>query len=65
MDNASNNDTYVKELAKRYPIITQQSRLRYVGHILNLIAKALLFRQGVSKLEKELYRASDNERFKI
>jgi hypothetical protein len=65
MDNASNNDTCIGELAKQYPTITQQSRLRCVGHILNLIVKALLFGTGVSKLEKELCGASDDERFEI
>src|SRR5207253_1410928 len=65
MDNARNNDTCIEELAKQYPAITQQSRLRCIGHILNLIVKALLFGQGVSKLEKELCGASDDERFEI
>lgn len=65
MDNANNNDTCIEELAKQYPTVTQQSRLRCVGHILNLIVKALLFGQGVSKLEKELCGASDDERFEI
>jgi hypothetical protein len=65
MDNAGNNDTCIGELAKQYPTITQQSRLRCVGHILNLIVKALLFGTGVSKLEKELCGASDDERFEI
>ncbi|KNG45919.1 transposase-like protein [Stemphylium lycopersici] len=65
MDNANNNDTCIEELAKQYPTVTQQSRLRCVGHILNLIVKALLFGQGVSKLEKELCGASDDDRFEI
>ena len=65
MDNASNNDTCIEELAKQYPTITKQSRLRCIGHILNLIVKALLFGEGVSKLEKELCGASDDERFEI
>ncbi|KAM4059221.1 poly(ADP-ribose) polymerase catalytic domain-containing protein [Hirsutella rhossiliensis] len=43
MDNASSNDTCIRELAKRYPVIKPQSRLRCVGHMLNLIVKALLF----------------------
>jgi hypothetical protein len=65
MDNAGNNDTCIEELAKQYPTITQQSRLRCIGHILNLVVKALLFGKGVSKLEKELCGASDDERFEI
>jgi hypothetical protein len=65
MDNASNNDTCIQEIAKQYPAIKQQSRLRCVGHMLNLIVKALLFGQGVSKLERQLRGASDDERFEI
>ncbi|KAJ2982028.1 hypothetical protein NQ176_g1656 [Zarea fungicola] len=63
MDNARNNDTCIEELSRRYSTVNHQSRLRYVGHMLNLIVKALLFGQGVSKLEKELRCASDDERF--
>lgn len=65
MDNAGNNDTCIQELAKKYPAIKPQSRLRCVGHMLNLIVKALLFGQGVSKLEQQLRGASDEERFEI
>ncbi|KJZ68356.1 hypothetical protein HIM_12251 [Hirsutella minnesotensis 3608] len=65
MDNASSNDTCIQELAKRYPVINSQSRLRCVGHMLNLIVKALLFGQGVGKLEKQLRGASEEERFEI
>ena len=65
MDNASNNDTCMHQLAKRYSTVTPQSRLRCVGHMLNLIVKALLFGQGVSNLEKQLRGASEEERFEI
>lgn len=65
MDNASSNDTCIQELSKQYPAIHPQSRLRCVGHMLNLIVKALLFGQGVSKLEQQLRGASDEERFEI
>ncbi|KAF6514239.1 hypothetical protein HZS61_006495 [Fusarium oxysporum f. sp. conglutinans] len=65
MDNAGNNDTCIQELAKQYPAIKLQSRLRCVGHMLNLIVKALLFGQGVSKMEQQLRGASDEERFEI
>ena len=65
MDNASNNDTCIQELAKKYPAVKPQSRLRCVGHMLNIIVKALLFGQGVSKLEQQLRGASDEECFEI
>jgi hypothetical protein len=65
MDNASNNDTCVKELAKKYPTVSSQARLRCSGHILNIIVKALLFGTGVSKLEQQLCGASDDQQFEI
>ncbi|KAJ3454766.1 hypothetical protein MRS44_013366 [Fusarium solani] len=65
MDNATSNDVCIQELAEQYPTIRRENRLRCVGHMLNLIVKALLFGQGVSKLEKQLGAASDDERFEI
>ncbi|KAG7001052.1 hypothetical protein FocnCong_v012388 [Fusarium oxysporum f. sp. conglutinans] len=65
MDNARSNDVCILELAEQYPIIRRENRLRCVGHMLNLIVKALLFGQGVSKLEQQLRGASDDERFEI
>jgi hypothetical protein len=65
MDNAEPNDTCIKELAKLISTVTEASRLRCVGHVLNLVVKALLFGKGVSKLEKALCGASDAEQFKI
>ena len=63
MDNATNNRTIVAELAKRYPTVKASSQLRCCGHILNLIVKALLFGKGVSKLERKLCGASDEDKF--
>jgi hypothetical protein len=65
MDNASNNDTCIQELIKKYPTISSQARLRCFGHILNLIVKALLFGTGVSKLEQQLCGVSDDQQFEI
>ncbi|RYC77076.1 hypothetical protein BFJ63_vAg20049, partial [Fusarium oxysporum f. sp. narcissi] len=65
MDNATSNDVCIQELAEQYPTIRRENRLRCVGHMLNLIVKALLFGKGVSKLEKQLRAASDDERFEI
>ncbi|RKK14012.1 hypothetical protein BFJ66_g18177 [Fusarium oxysporum f. sp. cepae] len=65
MDNARSNDVCILELAEQYPTIRRENRLRCVGHMLNLIVKALLFGQGVSKLEQQLRGASDDERFEI
>jgi hypothetical protein len=65
MDNASSNDTCIQQLAKRFSTVRSSSRLRCSGHILNIIVKALLFGDGVSKLEQQLCGASDEERFQI
>jgi hypothetical protein len=65
MDNARDNDAAVKELAKGFNIDVDFSRLRCLGHIINLVVKALLFGKGVSKVEWELAGASSEEAFKI
>ncbi|KAF6515444.1 hypothetical protein HZS61_005350 [Fusarium oxysporum f. sp. conglutinans] len=65
MDNARSNDVCILQLAEQYPTIRRENRLRCVGYMLNLIIKALLFGQGVSKLEQQLRGASDDERFEI
>lgn len=65
MDNAKDNDTALKELATRFDIDIDFSRLRCLGHVINLVVKALLFGKGVSKVERQLAGASDEETFKI
>ena len=65
MDNARDNDAALKELAEEFEIDVDFSRLRCLGHIINLVVKALLFGKGVSKVERELAGASSEEAFKI
>lgn len=65
MDNARDNDAMLKELATRFDIDVGNSRLRCLGHIINLVVKALLIGKGVSKLERKLAGASYDEAFKI
>jgi hypothetical protein len=65
MDNAKDNDTALTELATRFDIDAKSSRLRCLGHVINLVVKALLFGKGVSKFERQLAGASDKELFKI
>ena len=55
----------IKELVKSYPISYKDARVRCIGHIINLIVKVILFSNGLSKLEKELYGASDDKAFAI
>ncbi len=43
LDNATNNDTILIELTKSIDFDSLKRRLRYMGYILNLIAKQYLF----------------------
>ena len=64
MDNATNNDELSTHLSRSLPL-PPRARLRCVGHIINLIVKALIFGKGISKLERELIGASDEAKFKL
>jgi hypothetical protein len=65
MDNASNNDTALNELAKRMPINKARTRLRCFGHIVNLVVKALLFGKGSSRFQSDLQAANDSESYAL
>jgi len=65
MDNATDNDTMLKELATRFDINVGYSRLRCLGYIINLVIKALLFGKSVSKLKRKLAGALYDDAFKI
>ena len=52
LDNALNNNTTLVELAKTIGFDPKVKRLRYMGHILNLITKAYLYGQDASDFEK-------------
>ena len=43
LNNASNNNITLVELGKAIGFELKEKRLRYMGHIFNLIAKAYLF----------------------
>jgi hypothetical protein len=63
MDKAYDNDHILEELQKAFKSIDPVGdRLRCIGHIINLVVKALLFGEGVSKFEKELIEASEEQR---
>jgi len=65
MDNATDNNTMLKELATRFNINVGYLRLRCLGYIINLVIKALLFSKSVSKLKRKLAGALYNNAFKI
>jgi len=43
LDNASNNSTAIHELAEQFSFVADERRLRCMGHVVNLVAKQLLF----------------------
>src|ERR1700761_9514033 len=43
LDNATNNDTAIADLASEFGFDPLQRRVRCFGHIINLVVKALLF----------------------
>jgi hypothetical protein len=62
LDNASNNDITLVKLSKIIGFEPMQKRLRYMGHILNLIAKSYIFGQDISTFEEDYKKASPRER---
>ncbi len=65
LDNALNNDTTLVELSKTMGFDPKAKRLRYMGHILNLVAERYLYGQDVSKFEEEYKKAGALERRKL
>lgn len=60
LGNASSNNDMLEELSQHYTIDLPACRLRCIGHIINLIVKAVIFGDGVKKFEKELASESNN-----
>jgi len=52
-DNANNNNTCIKELSIEFGFNPLYYYLRYMGHIINLVACMLLFGADSSALDKE------------
>jgi hypothetical protein len=65
LDNTKNNDTTLEALAETIGFDPEEKRLRYISHILNLIAKAYLFRQDTKSFTKEYKEAGPPKRRKI
>ena len=53
-DNASNNDTAIADLAMEMDMEPEKNRLRCMGHVLNLTARAILFGNDVDALQESL-----------
>jgi len=65
IDNATDNNTMLKELVTQFNINVSYLRLRCLGYIINLVIKALLFSKSVSKLKRKLASALYDNVFKI
>lgn len=63
MGNARNNDTMMDTLELSIPTVSRASRLRYAGHIVNLIVKAILYGNGITAFTKGIMECSDDEYF--
>ena len=63
-DNTTNNDELYKHLSKSL-FIPKRERLRYIGYILNLTVKALIYGKGVGKLKHLLISISDEAKFNL
>ncbi|KAF6528137.1 hypothetical protein HZS61_008439 [Fusarium oxysporum f. sp. conglutinans] len=65
LDNAESNDTCLEALARWFPMDVGRRRLRCIGHIINLVVRAVIFGSNVSKFETELRGATDEFSFDI
>ena len=65
LNNALNNDITLIKLSKTIGFKLVQKQLRYMGHILNLIAKSYIFGQDVSTFEEDHKEALLKERRKL
>jgi len=53
VDNINNNNTCIKELSIEFRFNLLHCRLYYMGYIINLVARMLLFGADSSALDKE------------
>ena len=65
-DNDATNDVCLTSIASTFSSIDPvKQRLRCIGHILNLVAQALLMGEGLSAFQRELSGASFDDQFKL
>jgi hypothetical protein len=65
LNNALNNDITLVKLRKTIGFEPIQKRLRYMGHIINLIAKSYIFGQDILTFEENHMKALPGERQKL
>ena len=59
LDNARNNDTAMEALAEEFGFDMKQRRLRCAGHIINLVARQILFGEDIDAFETQASIAKD------
>jgi hypothetical protein len=66
-DNATSNDTELIKGLNLHPNVNidLQHRIRCAGHIINLVVKATLYGDGVSKWEEQLAAVAPKEQFRL
>jgi len=62
LNNALNNDTTLVKLRKTIRFEPIQKRLRYISHIINLIAKSYIFGQDILTFKENYIKALPGER---
>lgn len=62
-DNATTNDRVIDLLSTRCGWDAEQRRIRCSGHILNLVAKAIVFGDGISLFEKRLASMNEEDQY--
>lgn len=60
-DDASNNDTCIEALGSEFEFDRFERRIRCIGHIINLVARSLLFGKEPEALQEKLTQSDDNE----
>jgi hypothetical protein len=60
-DNASNNDTCIEALSSDFEFDYFERQIRCIGHVINLVARSLLFGKDPEALEEKLTQSDDIE----
>lgn len=61
LDNASNNDIVLVELAKTMPLDLNKKHFCCVGHMINLEVEAFLYDKYLSQFTQDLQKAKDDQ----
>jgi hypothetical protein len=57
LDNTPNNNTILQELSRQIGFDPKKKRLRYIGHVINLVTETYLFGQNAALFDNKLKKA--------